>query len=176
MEDQDAAAARFLAPIMDQLAALQRQMASVTGPPRPSPADVIKATESPIVVESSFRRASSKDQFKFCRTISGLAEQALDLFDANGALVNRDFIKAIADLSAKRQKLIKLADRSDSGLAMVSHYEADPIAEGSDDEKRIKAAEKQALAQANKASTAARKRTASGLLLTFITMQLIRPI
>ena len=108
-ENQDAAAARLLAPIMDQLAALQRQTTTVTGRRRPSPAEVVKAVESPVAAESSFRRASSKDQFKFCRTISGLAEQALDLFDANGALVNRDdaaesahdFLKALADLSAK---------------------------------------------------------------------------
>ena len=35
---------------------------------------------------------------------------------------------------------------------MVAYYEADPTAEGSDDEKRIKAAEKQALAQAAKST------------------------
>ena len=80
----------------------------------------------------------------------------MDLVDANGALLNRDdapksahdFLKVVADLSANRQKFTRLADRRDAGWAMFAHYEADPIAEGSDDEKRIKAAEKQAFAQA----------------------------
>jgi hypothetical protein len=36
-----------------------------------------------------------------------------------------------------REKLIKLADSSDSGLRVVQKYEAHPLADDSDDEKKI---------------------------------------
>ena len=60
MENEDAAAAWLMAPTTDQLTALQRQMTTVTGPRRPSPAEVVKAVESPVAAESSSRRASSR--------------------------------------------------------------------------------------------------------------------
>ncbi|KAL5499646.1 hypothetical protein EMCRGX_G011099 [Ephydatia muelleri] len=45
---------------------------------------------------------------------------------------------------ARRQKLIKLADRSESGWAVVEEYDADVLADDSDDEKKIEKAEKAA--------------------------------
>ena len=46
---------------------------------------------------------------------------------------------------AERQKLIKIADRSELGWAVVNEYTADELAENSDDEKRMeKAAERKA--------------------------------
>ncbi|KAK3742432.1 hypothetical protein QZH41_002192 [Actinostola sp. cb2023] len=41
----------------------------------------------------------------------------------------------------KRQKLIKLADKSEAGWLAVQEYESDELADGSDDEKRIKKAQ-----------------------------------
>ena len=40
-----------------------------------------------------------------------------------------------------RQKLIRIADRSEYGWATVSEYEEDELADGSDDEKRLYRAE-----------------------------------
>ena len=37
----------------------------------------------------------------------------------------------------KRQKHIKVADRSDYGWATVEHYDSHPLADNSDDEKRL---------------------------------------
>jgi hypothetical protein len=45
---------------------------------------------------------------------------------------------------ARRQKLIKLADRSESGWAVVEEYDADALADNSDDERKIEKAEKAA--------------------------------
>ena len=47
-------------------------------------------------------------------------------------------------LLAERQKLIKLADRSECGWATVSAYLADDLADTPDDERRISKAEKSA--------------------------------
>jgi hypothetical protein len=41
------------------------------------------------------------------------------------------------DLMKNRQKLIKLADSSDAGWRVVDEYVSIPLAEDSDDEKKI---------------------------------------
>ncbi len=48
------------------------------------------------------------------------------------------------ELIAKRQKLLKIADRADGGWRVAEEYEKDPVADNSDDEKRIRKAEKAA--------------------------------
>ena len=50
----------------------------------------------------------------------------------------------------KRQKHIKVADRSDYGWATVEHYDSHPLADNSDDEKRLDKAEKEAERAAGK--------------------------
>lgn len=59
-------------------------------------------------------------------------------------------------LIASRQKLIKIADRSEFGWAVVAEYEADDLASGSEDERRLEKAEK----AAEKKSLKKRKATA----------------
>ena len=53
-------------------------------------------------------------------------------------------LKEGKQLLEARQKLIRLADRSEFGWDVVKEYEEDELAEGSDDEKRIQRAEKAA--------------------------------
>ena len=48
------------------------------------------------------------------------------------------------ELLTHRQKIIKFADRSELGWAVVDEYEDDDLAEDSDDEKRMEKAERQA--------------------------------
>ena len=61
-------------------------------------------------------------------------------------------IKAIT----KRQKHIKVADRSDYGLAIVQAYDTDDLVSSSEDEKRLEKAKKEAERRA------AKKRRAGG--------------
>ena len=53
-------------------------------------------------------------------------------------------------LLAERQKLIKIADRSEYGWGVVAEYTADKLADDSDDEKRLEKAEKAAERKAAK--------------------------
>ena len=53
-------------------------------------------------------------------------------------------------LIADRQKLIKIADRSDLGWVVVEEYTADKLAADSDDEKRLDKAERSAERKAAK--------------------------
>ena len=54
-------------------------------------------------------------------------------------------IENILELIQKRQKLIKLADKSEGGWLVVQEYEQEELADDSDDEKRIRKAQAQAV-------------------------------
>ena len=54
-----------------------------------------------------------------------------------------DVLKDIKD----RNKLIRLADKSSGGWATVTEYQSDSIASDSSDEKKMRAAEKRAIAK-----------------------------
>ena len=52
--------------------------------------------------------------------------------------------KRVGKFIQKRQKLIKLADKSEAGWLAVDEYESDELADDSADEKRIKKAQEKA--------------------------------
>ena len=62
----------------------------------------------------------------------GAAKVALDA--AKEALTKGE------QLMAQRQKLIKVADRLELGWAVVAEYQADDLAENSDDERKLERA------------------------------------
>jgi hypothetical protein len=55
-------------------------------------------------------------------------------------------LQRVVAASEARQKLMKMADRSELGWRVIQHYVADPIADSVEDEKRIKNATKSAAA------------------------------
>ena len=61
-----------------------------------------------------------------------------------------DAVRKGRQLMAERQKLIKIADRSEHGWGVVAEYTTDELAEGSDDEKRLEKAERAAEVKAAK--------------------------
>ena len=63
---------------------------------------------------------------------------------ANTLAKAKEVVKEGRQLIARRQKLLKLADRSEFGWAVVEEYIDDDLAEDSDDEKRIERAERAA--------------------------------
>ena len=70
-------------------------------------------------------------------------------------------------LLAEKQKLIRIADRSELGWGVVAEYTADELADDSDDEKRIEKAEKEAERKAGKkkrAEQVALTKRSTGLL------------
>ena len=66
------------------------------------------------------------------------------------------------NLISNRQKLILIADRSDHGWDVVKNYEADELAEGSEDEKKLYKAEKAAQKEAEKRAAARKKNIRGG--------------
>ena len=93
----------------------------------------------------TFKRKSCEDQFKFN------AKVATKLREAETSVTNlKDVPQAINSISEginlinHRQKLIRMADVSESGWKVVHEYETNPLASDSDDEKKINRAESRA--------------------------------
>ena len=55
-----------------------------------------------------------------------------------------DYLEEGAFTLKTRQKHIQVADRSDYGWGAVHHYQPDPLADNSDNEKQLRRAEKDA--------------------------------
>ena len=78
-------------------------------------------------------------------------DEALPLLDnPETAERAKQLLKKGSDMIRERQKLIKIADRSDQGWKTADEYEKDPVANDSDDEKRIRKAESAAEKKATK--------------------------
>ena len=94
-----------------------------------------------------FKHKVNRIQFEFNQKI-------LQMFENLSSALNNDDISEAKDhcddLTAKlkrRNKLIKMADRSVLGWDTVAEYEADPIASDSDDGKEIRQAENRAFTE-----------------------------
>lgn len=61
-------------------------------------------------------------------------------------------------LIQKRQKLIKLADKSEAGWLVVDEYESDELAENSEDDKKIRKAQDKAVRKKKQMQQARSKR------------------
>ena len=97
----------------------------------------------------TFRFEGNKKQFQFN---SDLAEKVKSASVALGKrkldLVKTQLEELDSDIK-KRNKLIRLADKSAAGWDLVNEYLSDELASGSEDEKRIRRAEQRALRKRN---------------------------
>ena len=100
-----------------------------------------------------FRKKGHEKQFHFIEEIKERVETATDLLSKVKPASDRDAatLKAAAEELEEgtkalltRQKLIKMADRSELGWQVVEAYESDELASGEEDAKRIEKAEKAA--------------------------------
>ena len=96
-----------------------------------------------------FKKKSHQVQFDFNEQVTECIDNARDELrkrPAHGTAVDKA-LKALdegIELLATRQKLIKIADRSELGWKVVEEYEADELASGSEDEKKLERAERTA--------------------------------
>ena len=115
-----------------------------------------------------FKHTGNRIQFEFNQQILQIVE------NLSSALNNDDTSEAndlCGDLTAKlkrRNKLIRMANRSFLGWDTVAEYEADPIASDSDDGKKMRQAE-------NRALTKRKTETSNKLTLRVPKSETIRP-
>jgi len=92
----------------------------------------------------SFRKKGNEEQHKVngkalqrMKEADGFLRDALASGSADDLSAAQRKVAEGIDILEHRQKLIKLADSSDSGWRVVREYEAHPLADDSEDEKKI---------------------------------------
>ena len=91
---------------------------------------------------SSLQFKGNRIQFEFNTQLLDCLDLAIsNLSEGNLLAVQEHLLKAKSDLE-KRIKLIRFADKSPAGWAAVEEYESDELAENSEDEKKLRAAER----------------------------------
>ena len=101
-----------------------------------------KAKKEP---EFEFKGKGNKRQYSFNIDIADDIDVAIQ------QIKNEDTPAALSTLNdsltkiKKKNKIIKIVDRSEAGWALAEEYESDPVADDSDDCKRIRQAEQRAI-------------------------------
>jgi len=94
-----------------------------------------------------FKYKSNKLQNDFLTDIKSLTETALSLHEARSTNRLISKLQDILDAIKKRRKIFIIADKLLGGWETVNEYLTDDVASDSDDDKRIRQAESQALAK-----------------------------
>ena len=96
-----------------------------------------------------FRYKSNQIQFDFNESICDKVDTIVKLIKNESQKRASKLAKSIKEDIEKRNKLLKIADKSIAGWGTVEEYLSDDVASDSEDDRKIKAAERQALLTQN---------------------------
>ena len=97
--------------------------------------------------EHEFKYKSNKKQFEFNEDIEEKVKNTIELIKDGSRKRSKRLLEDVLKDIKDRNKLIRLADKSSGGWATVMEYQSDSIASDSADEKKMRAAEKRAIAK-----------------------------
>ena len=98
----------------------------------------------------TFKYKSNKLQYEFLHDLLDDIENAKDLVEAGSKKRLNKVLDDIVSSINKRQKIIRLADRSAAGWDTVNEYLPDELASDSEDDKKLRQAENRALSKRTK--------------------------
>ena len=87
----------------------------------------------------------NKDQFLFNSELRGTLDETANFLAARDVEKAGEKVEELRKNLRHRQKIIKLADKSEAGWLAVKEYQTEELASDSEDEKRIKKAQERAL-------------------------------
>ena len=91
-----------------------------------------------------WKKEGNRRQFEVMQKIVEKALQSIALYQAANQTAGESTLKEVVTSAQERIKLLKIADSSPHGWGTVAEYEANPITQGEEDDKKLKKAEKAA--------------------------------
>ena len=94
--------------------------------------------------------AGNKDQFIFNSKLCGTLDEVSELLAAKQIEKAEEKVGELSRNLKRRQKIIKLDDKSEAGWLAVKEYQTEELASDSEDEKRIRKAQERSLKKKKK--------------------------
>ena len=107
----------------------------------------LKKLKTESKASNSFTFKGNKVQYELNISLHDLVDGAIKNVSKGNLSAAISELESVKTLITKRNKLIRFADKSPAAWTAVEEYESDELAEDSEDEKRLRSAERRALAK-----------------------------
>ena len=105
----------------------------------------LKKLKTETKASSSFNFKGNKVQYEFNSSLLDVIDGVVDNISRGNLSAANSELERVKSLIAKRNKLVRFANKSPTGWTAVEEYESDELADDSEDEKKLRSAERRAL-------------------------------